>query len=59
MKDIKWLSKLLFEKSNKISVEEGEERLSKLINYFKDVLNISKASRIEGGKHTDKIPFKV
>lgn len=46
IKDLKWLSKLIFENSSKLNVEEGVQRLKGLIDYYKDILNASKASKV-------------
>lgn len=47
MQDIKWLSKFLFEKSSKMSVEEGEAKLRDVLSYYEDILQVSKASRLD------------
>ena len=47
MQDIKWLSKFLFEKSSKMTVEEGEAKLKDVLSYYEDILQASKATRVD------------
>ena len=47
MQDIKWLSKFLFEKSSKMTVEEGEAKLKDVLSYYEDILQVSKATRVD------------
>eukprot|EP00111_Clytia_hemisphaerica_P004236 TCONS_00012098-protein len=55
--DIKWLSEQVFEKSTKLSVEEGEQRLKDIIEFYKDILLASKASRIKNLTDEDELEW--
>lgn len=47
MQDIKWLSKFLFEKSTKMTIDEGKAKLEDVLSYYEDILQVSKASRLD------------
>ena len=47
IKDIKKLAQLVFGKSSSLSVEEGIEKLEKIIGYYSDFLQASKSAVCE------------